>query len=284
MNARVKLTELSKLFESHAVEDHAKEAEALIIETLRINKSKLYTSDIELSDSEAVRIDSYAARRIKGEPLQYIIGHVELYGLKINVGKGVLIPRPETELLADETVKLLRQDMLHIDGQLAVLDLCSGSGFLALAIAMEFPDATVLGIDLSETAVMYSLKNAEENRVHNVRFLHDDLFAPVAGMKFHCIVSNPPYIRSGDIAGLQREIRDYEPAEALDGGGDGLDFYRRIFTQASEYLKGNGLLMLEIGHDQAEDIHGLAVNNGFSDVRFIRDYSGIKRIFVGRPG
>ena len=299
-----KLRDVAALLEAHLIEDPVKEAEGLITEALLIDKARLYTSDIEIPDELSKRIDSFVERRSKGEPLQYIIGHVEFCGLKINVGKGVLIPRPETELLAEETIKAVMSYELEVMSRnksgsgesgrtetlpithhpvpITILDLCTGSGCIALALAKHYPDAVVVGTDRSRAAVEYSVRNAEENNILNVSFIKGDLFDAVKGIEFDLIVSNPPYVRREEIKTLQREVKDYEPLEALDGGPDGLDFYRRIFKEAPGYLKRDGLLILEMGYDQAGDINKLAINSGFGDISFIKDYAGIDRIFTGR--
>jgi release factor glutamine methyltransferase len=276
-----KLKKVVAFLESKGIEDGAKEAEILIIEALKINKSKLYSSDSEISEEASKKIDSLAVRRAHREPLQYIIGYVEFYGLRINVGRGVLIPRPETELLVDETIKQLKERFTIHDSRLTVLDLCTGSGCIAIAIAKHLPDAIIFGIDKSETAINYAAKNALENNTMNVHFVVGDLFEPIGKERFSCIVSNPPYIRRTDMQNLQREIRDYEPVDALNGGKDGLDFYRRIIKESLHRLKNDGVVILEIGHDQSGDIEQIAAAAGINNISFIRDYAGIKRIFIG---
>ncbi len=290
MTAIDKLKEVSAFLESKGIEDAAKEAEILITETLHIDKSKLYTGSLEISEDTSKQIDALASRRASGEPIQYIIGHVDFYGLKINVGKGVLIPRPETELLVEEAIKLVRSQKPEARSQrIRILDLCTGSGCIAIALARHLPDADVYGVDKSDTAIHYATRNATENDVRNVHFIKGDLFEPITAHCslftvhcFDCIVSNPPYIKTGDIQNLQREIKDYEPVDALNGGEDGLDFYRRIFENAHKFLKENGIIIFEIGHDQADDVEKIAMNAGFKNVTFIKDYAGIKRIFIGR--
>lgn len=325
MTAIDKLKEVSYFLESKGIEDSAKEAEILITETLHIDKSKLYTGSLEISDEASRYIDSLAERRADGEPIQYIIGYVDFYGLKINVGRGVLIPRPETELLVEETIKIIEIEIKRIRGledkktkffnlttshplsfltsELLMLDLCTGSGCIAIALAKHFPDADIYGVDKSDTAIQYATRNAAENNVRNAHFIKGDLFSILCdspesttsiGIRnsgtvpmfavhyFDCIVSNPPYIKTADIHGLQREIKDYEPIEALDGGEDGLYFYRRILKDSPKFLKENGIIILEIGHDQADDVEKIAMNAGFKNVTFIKDYAGIKRIFIGR--
>jgi len=288
MTAIDKLKEVAAFLKYRGIEDSAKEAEILITETLHIDKSKLYTDSLEISEDTLKQIDALTSRRAQGEPIQYIIGHVDFYGMKINVGRGVLIPRPETELLVEEAIKRVKGQ----GSRVKILDLCTGSGCIAIAIAKHFPDADVYGVDKSGTAIQYATRNATENNVRNVHFIKGDLFSiswdspesttPIGKMAFDCIVSNPPYIKTDDIQNLQREIKDYEPVEALDGGKDGLDFYRRILKNASKFLKENGIIILEIGHDQADDMEKIAMNAGFKNVTFIKDYAGIKRIFIGR--
>ncbi|GER93605.1 protein-(glutamine-N5) methyltransferase, release factor-specific [hot springs metagenome] len=281
MNAINKLKEISAFLGSKGIEDAVKDAEILITETLHISKSKLYSGDLEISEATSKQIDALTSRLAGGEPLQYIIGHVNFYGLKINVGRGVLIPRPETELLVEEAIKQLKEFMTFTP-KFTVLDLCTGSGCIAITLAKHFPDADVYGIDKSNTAIEYAVRNAVENNIKNVHFIKGDLFKPVDNMVFDCIVSNPPYIKTDDIQSLQKEIKDYEPIDALDGGADGLDFYRMILKNAPKFLKENGIIILEIGYNQADDVKNIAMNANFRNVIFIKDYSGVKRIFIGR--
>ena len=279
MTALDKLRELSQLFEKAGITNPAKEAETLLTETLNITTVTLhaYTPELDISMSE--KLDSLAGRRINGEPMQYVIGHVEFLGLSIHVGKGVLIPRPETELLAEEAVNIIRAQQA---APLRIMDLCTGSGCIALALAKAFPQACVYGVDRWADALHYAGRNAERNKIDNAHFLEGDLFTPLKGYaRYNCIISNPPYIRSSDIRGLQREIKDHEPIEALDGGPDGLNFYRRILNEAPAYLEDFGIVILEIGMDQSQDIRDLALLNGFAGIRFVKDYAGIERIFVG---
>jgi release factor glutamine methyltransferase len=305
MTAIDKLKEVAAFLKYRGIEDSAKEAEMLITETLKKElkvesyelgvKEKIYAGSIELSDEISGLIDSFAARRANGEPIQYIIGHVDFYGLRINVGRGVLIPRPETELLVEETIKLLKETppipplVRGGKGRVKVLDLCTGSGCITIALAKHFPDSIVYGIDKSDAAIEYAVRNANENNIKNVYFIKGNLFEPVTvhgsqltARYFDCIVSNPPYIKTADIQRLQKEIKDYEPVEALDGGEDGLNFYRKILNRAGDYLNERGVIILEIGFGQADDVLLIARSAGFSDIRFIEDYAGIKRVCVIR--
>ena len=290
MDAIAKMKEVTMLFEQRGIEDPAREAEMLITGLLDIDRAGLYTYRTEIQEDRAQHIDELAVRRTRGEPIQYLIGYVPFYGLKIHVGSGVLIPRPETELLVEEVVKAVEHQAAcvarkRINEKLTILDLCTGSGCIALSIARHFPGAIVYGVDASEAAMVYATQNALANDVPNVCFKLGDLFEPVNTLHFDCIVSNPPYVRHDEIKTLQREIREHEPISALDGGRDGLDFYRKIFRDAPAYLKGNGSIMLEIGFGQSAAIRALALGAGFTQLHFIKDFAGIERIFTAKlPG
>ncbi|MBI4685630.1 MAG: peptide chain release factor N(5)-glutamine methyltransferase [Nitrospirae bacterium] len=293
-----KLKEVSAFLKSQGIEDAAKEAEILIIETLRINKSKLYAGSFEISEDESKQIDALASRRAHREPLQYILGYVDFCGLKIKVGPGVLVPRPETELMVEEITKRFKVQGLR----LKILDLCTGSGCLALAIAKHFSQSKVYGTDISGDALRYARENAETNEIRNVTFLRGSLFEPIKKLftihyspfTFDVIVSNPPYIKTTDIPNLQPEINKWEPRNALDGGEDGLTYYRTILSKALKYLTpscpplprggwGGGVIFLEIGEGQAEEVSVIAMQNGFCNISVIKDYAGIERIIVCCP-
>ncbi len=295
MTAIDKLKEVSAFLKSKGIEDAAKESEIILTHCLDIDKTVLYRDNPVLSEDNIKSIDKILGRRAQREPLQYILGNVEFYGLKIKVGQGVLIPRPETELLAEEVIRLFT---VHCS-PFTVLDLCTGSGCLALAIAKRFPDAHVYGTDISRDAIRYAKENAELNAIRNVTFLKGSLFEPIkqlvtrhssllpvrctqTGVTFDVIVSNPPYIRSGDMPNLQPEINKWEPRNALDGGENGLSYYRTILSEARGYLMISGVIFIEIGEGQAEEVSGIAMQNGFWNVSVIRDYAGIERIIAAR--
>jgi release factor glutamine methyltransferase len=276
VTALEKLREISQLFSEAGLEDPAKEATTIITEALQIGKTDFYTNTRTLDENISKRIDTFAIRRIQGEPLQYIIGHILFYGLTIHVGKGVLIPRPETELLVEETIRIMKQRK----PPQTVLDLCTGTGCIALALAKEYPQAKIYGVDRSTSALSYAIRNARGNEIDNATFMEGDLFSIFGNdVKFDCIISNPPYVRRADIPRLQREI-GYEPVEALDGGDDGLDYYRIIIKDAPRHLNSSGVMVLEIGFDQADDIQRIAEYNGYKNITFLKDYAGIRRIFV----
>ena len=276
IRALMALPSLVRTLRASGIDNADKEAETLLLHTLNITKSALWRDDPLLDGNAQSTLARLVERRGSREPLQYILGSVDFMGIRIEVGPGVLIPRPETELMCEEAIR-------HLSGldQPQVLDLCTGSGCIALAIAHAVPTSTVTGVDISPEALAYARGNAEANAVGNVRMLEGNLYAPVHGMRFDLIVSNPPYIRSAEIAMTQPEIRHWEPVAALDGGPDGLDAYREILSGAACHLNGSGLVMLELGAGQAGDVGAIArATKALKDIRVLNDYAGIERIGV----
>ena len=291
MRALDKLKEAKGLLERSNIEDAAREAEMIIAHCLMIDIVKIYRDNPEITGDLMRKIDKLMERRAEREPMQYIVGLVEFLGLKIGVGQGVLVPRPETELLAEEAIKTVKRELIggrsmsaHASQftSLRFLDLCTGSGCLALSLALAFPGAQVYGTDTSEDALHYAQENAELNNIKNVIFMKGPLFEPVKGVTFDLVVSNPPYIRSKDIDDLQPEIRNWEPRDALDGGEDGLDYYRAIIPVIKNYLRHGGVLVLELGMNQAASVKHMAEDAGVRDTGFVKDYAGIDRIFIAK--
>jgi len=317
MRALDKLKEATGFLNKYGIEDAVREAEIILAHCLEIDKTVFFRDNPVISEDEIKKVDEFLKRRSRREPLQYILGYVDFYGLKIKVGKGVLIPRPETELLAEVAIKVIRSQRINLSiptgnpplppfskggmegfekggtggitnsslvtrhSSLSVLDLCTGSGCLALALAMKFPDAQVYGTDISEVAIRYAKENAKPNCINNVTFLKGNLFEPIAQLvTFNLIVSNPPYIKRDDIKNLQPEIKEWEPVEALDGGEDGLDYYRAVIPKAKDYLKDGSNLMLELGISQADAVRKFAEQAGFVNISLIKDYAGIERIII----
>jgi release factor glutamine methyltransferase len=207
-----------------------------------------------------------AVERLTGRPLWYVLGSCDFYGYEVKVDERALIPRPETEELVDLAIK-------EVDGSSAVLDLCTGSGAIALVINKK-TGATVTASDISEDALSLARENFKKHGVEIIT-VKSDIFENIGG-KFDLIVSNPPYIKSTDIDGLQKEVKDFEPVLALDGGEDGLNFYRIIAREAKSRLVPNGKLLLEVGIGQAEDVKALLEVD--YHVEIIKDLSGIERI------
>ncbi|MBI4653991.1 MAG: peptide chain release factor N(5)-glutamine methyltransferase [Nitrospirae bacterium] len=299
MNTLNILDKVTKTLKCHGVEYAQKEAKALIKEGLNISDVEIYRDNSECNEEQLSIIEEMLKRRVSREPLQYVLGYEEFLGLRILVGQGVLIPRPETELMAEQAVKTVKSEKLKVKSyedknsslithhsSLNILDLCTGSGCLALAIAKAFPDAQVYGADISEVAVMYAKENARLNYMNNVTFLKGDLFEPIKKfltsqfslLTFDLIISNPPYIKTADIKTLQPEVRDWEPVIALDGGEDGLNIYRELIPAAKVFLKDNGILMLEMDLGQAGEITKMLKSSGYTEIEIIKDYAGIERV------
>jgi len=286
MKAIEKIKEVTGILVPCGIESAEREAELMIRFGLHIDPVKLYKENPDLDKKDERIIQQMVIRRTEHEPLQYILGSVDFMGLQLEVDKGVLIPRPETELMAEFAIKTVtNRNSLPVTRypSLNILDLCTGSGCLALAIAKEFPESEVIGCDDSEAALKIAEKNAEMNMIENVTFIKGDLFKPVSNEdSFDMIISNPPYIRTEEIQGLQPEVRDWEPFKALDGGADGLDYYRLIIPESTHYIKDNGIVMFEHGDGQSDHIAALFDKAGFEGLKMIKDYSGKERIIQAR--
>jgi len=258
------------------VENSRLEAEWLLCEALGLDRVGLYVNfDKPLSDSELSACRALVARRARREPLQYILGSQDFYGLDFEVIPGVLIPRHDTETLVEEAVK-------RCPAGATILDIGVGSGCIAVALAKSRPDAQINGVDFSPKALELAQRNADRHGV-TVTLLQGSLFEPFVGRKFDLIVSNPPYIPTADLAGLQPEVRDYEPREALDGGADGLDYYRCIIPAAPGFLVHDGWLLLEVGIGEAPDVLEIFSTTGmFHELFSACDAGGVDRVVGGR--
>ncbi|MGI5854382.1 MAG: peptide chain release factor N(5)-glutamine methyltransferase [Bacillota bacterium] len=312
--------------EDAGIEGARREAELLLAFTLGIRREDLYLMNFQTEvagdgDASIARFRTAVARRVAREPLAYITGVKEFYGLTFTVDQRVLIPRPETELLVElclEQLKLRSQEPLLREQcqtskcdrrrSIVVADICTGSGAVGIAVAVNQPDVIVLASDISAAALAVATGNAQRHGVSDrIIFAQGDLFAPwqrlssrtrldhatldrvtldcatldCAGMDV--ILCNPPYIPQDDIAILQPEIRDYEPRQALEAGPDGLSFYRRIFSEAGAFLNQNGLLLAEIGDGQQDAVLHIAQENGWKAVT-VPDLAGIARVVTARRG
>ena len=216
-------------------------------------------------------------RRIKGEPLQYILGEWEFYGMKLFVGKGVLIPRPETELLVDTVLDWCRNREIH-----HIIDLCTGSGCIALALKKHLPDVKVSAVDTSQQALEYARKNAEYHHLE-IAFHHADVLNPNFAEQFQdadIIVSNPPYLTDSEMQELQTEVR-HEPALALSGGADGLHYYQTVTNLWKTALRSGGLLAYEIGWQQGDSVMNILKSHDFGNIQVFQDYEHRDRVVTG---
>lgn len=258
--------ELKTLFRESGIDES--DAEWLVSVKTGVARSELSACDTMLVPSRVAEMDAVAGERLAGKPLWYILGDTEFYGYKIKVDGRVLIPRPETELLAEMAVKSVEEGD-------KVLDLCTGSGCIAIAVRKEVKDKeiSVVAADISAGALEVAAQNAKDNAA-DIKFIESDLFSNIRG-KFNLIVCNPPYVRRSDIAGLAKEVKDHEPLSALDGGEDGLDFYRRLAAEAPKHLVRGGTLLMECGIGQAQAI--VKLFGKFDYTMVSRDYNDVER-------
>ncbi|HIQ42041.1 MAG TPA: peptide chain release factor N(5)-glutamine methyltransferase [Pseudomonas oleovorans] len=252
------------------------DAELLLAAALGKPRSYLRTwPERELAADQLGLFQSHLQRRRQGEPVAYILGHQGFWSLDLEVAPHTLIPRPDTELLVESALALLPATPL------AALDLGTGTGAIALALASERPGWQVTGVDRVEDAVALAERNRQRLQLDNVRFLHSHWFSALAGQRYGLILSNPPYIRAGDRHLDQGDVR-FEPSSALVAGADGLDDIRAIIQAAPQYLLAGGWLLLEHGFDQAEAVRELLATAGFSEAHSRRDLGGHERISLGR--
>ena len=268
-NAGVESSEFeAKLIVAHCAERSREELLAM---------GKIFATDINIRR----KIDESLERRLKGEPLAYVLGEWEFYSLPLIINENVLIPRIDTELLAQETISLLKRKVW----QTRMLDLCCGSGCIGLAVAANVPNCRIVMIDSSEKALAVCRQNMIKTNLsrHITAMDADILIKPPAILgEFDVIVSNPPYIPTGDIDSLDSSVKDYEPVIALDGGEDGLEYFHAIARDWKDLLKKGGHLVFECGEGQAAAVRYIMKQNGFTDIKTFKDTLGIERVITGR--
>ena len=238
----------------------------------------LLNLDRELSEEEETEFTTYIEERLNNRPIAYIVGNREFMALDFFVKEGVLIPRPDTEILVEEVIELCKDK-----GEINILDIGTGSGAITVSLANYLPQAKITSVDISEIALEVGRINAENNNVKDrIDFIKSNLFENISiDKKFDVIVSNPPYIRRDVIETLDKQVKDYEPYTALEGGEDGLDFYRNITKEGKKHLKENGILAYEVGHDQSEDVSKLMMIDGYTNIYKKKDLQGIDRVVIG---
>lgn len=271
----------SEDFEKRKFASPRLDAELLLAHVLGVDRVRLILDAARpLSEQELQAYRELIKRRRRGEPVAYLRGQREFYGRSFRVDRRVLVPRPETELLVEVALTRTRPRSLY--GR--ALDLCTGSGCVATTFARERRTWRVTGSDISEAALQVARENALRlGAIYNTDFVQGDLFEAVATLaRFELITANAPYIPHADIAGLDSDVRDFEPKLALDGGDDGLMLIRRIVEQAPSHLNPGGILVLEVGHDQAPRVADLLQARGFAAVQTQKDYGGHQRIVSGR--
>ena len=273
-----------------SVESPRLQAELLLAHVLKLPRMKLYLNfERALTDAETNSFRELVKRRAQREPLQHILGSTSFCGLEIAVNRSVLVPRPETELLAELGWQFLLESTLQCvpareqpEGWTpTALDFGTGSGCIAIALAVKVPDARIVALDVSPEALEMAKQNAARHNVANrVDFLQSNDFQPQC--LFDLVVSNPPYIPSAEIETLEPEVRDYDPRGALDGGADGLDFYRRLARQARGWLKPSGKIMLEFGEGQADSIRRIFETENWIVEAIREDYTHRQRILIAK--
>jgi len=259
------------------------DAEVLLSHIMSRDRAWLFTHIHDTLDDETRRVfESTVERRAKREPLQYIIGKQEFWGLDFIVTPDVLIPRPETELVVESALKIIKS----MNQQVTIVDLCTGSGCIAISLAKELKAARVFAVDKSDKALTIAKENARKHGVSDcIRFLEGDLFQPLEMLDIRggvdIIVSNPPYVQSGASDTLQPEVRDFEPAMALFAGPQGTEMHRKIIAGAPAYLKQHGALIMEMGLGQAKFLTKMAQEAGsYGAPEILKDLAGIERVIV----
>lgn len=268
------LTDGAKMLTQAGIDEAELDAGYILEYITGLNSAQyfIHSEDI-IEKNKAEEFFRLIERRSKRIPLSYVIGTRDFFGLTFKVDENVLIPEQETELLVEEVIK-------HSEGK-SVLDMCTGSGCIAISIALFGKPSKVAASDISEKALEVARENAKSLKAGEISFIQGDMFENVTD-KFDIIVSNPPYIETGEIDELMPEVRDYIPRLALDGDIDGLKFYRIISKEAVKKLNKNGRIFYEIGYNQSRAVASILLENGFTDVKIMKDYSGLDRIVMAK--
>ena len=252
--------EYKKILKENNFETYSLDVEVLLMNVTGFSKIQLYlNTDYTLKTEEYEKFKKFFNRRLKNEPIAYIIEKCEFMGMDFLLNNHTLIPRPDTEILVENA-----------------LDIGTGSGAIAISLA-KYCNINVTALDINNEAIEMAKKNASMNKVKNIEFIQSDIFEKINN-KYDIIVSNPPYIKTEDIKTLEKNVKDYEPILALDGGKSGLIFYEKITNNAIKYLNKNGYLMFEIGYDQAKEVKNIMENNNFYNITVLKDLSGLDRV------
>ncbi len=290
MNIKEFLLYATETLKNSDIETPALEAGVMLCHVLKCGRAYLYThNDRVLRQDELEELEAFLQKRAANVPLQYLLGETEFMSLTFKVSPAVLIPRQDTEILAEKCIELLR-DRIKLSNEensiirsVKILDMCTGSGCIAVSIAHYCPESRVVACDVSRSALEVAKSNSERAGVQNrLEFRCGDLFEVLDGEeRFELIVSNPPYIETETVSGLQTEVRDHEPYIALDGGADGLNFYRKIVAEAPKFLIRGGHLAFEIGYNQAESVSRL-MEKDFEEITVLKDLGGNDRVVYGK--
>ncbi|WP_317367887.1 peptide chain release factor N(5)-glutamine methyltransferase [uncultured Tyzzerella sp.] len=278
MSKKIKdmLIEYKKILKDNNFDTYYLDVEVLLMAVTNFNKTQLYlNSDYVLKEEEIKKFENFFNRRLKNEPIAYIIGKCEFMGMDFLLNNHTLIPRPDTEILVEKTIEIIKEYKFK-----TVLDIGTGSGAIAISLA-NYCNINIDALDVNDKALDMAKKNAKLNNVKNINFIQSNIFENVTN-KYDIIVSNPPYIKTEIIKTLETNVKDYEPMLALDGGNSGLIFYEKITNNAFKYLNKNGYLLFEIGHDQAEEVKQIMEINNFCNITVLKDLSGLDRVVFGK--
>ena len=276
MNALEVIKFGSNLLKEKKISSCILDSEILLSKTLRQTREDILINlDQKINTKSILVFKEYLQRRSNNEPMAYILGEKEFWSKKFYVNKGTLIPRPETELLVDEILKIYNEK------KISILDIGTGSGCIIISILNSLKNSNGIGIDISKNAILTAKRNALKYKVNKrVKFLNKS-FKDIFSKKFDLIVSNPPYIDTKDIKNLSDDIKRYEPRIALDGGNDGLDLIKKIIYKSRNILKLNGMLALEIGNEQIKKVSKILIDNNFRIKHFIKDYkTNVRCVFA----
>ena len=274
MNVKEAVQEVRKKLAENNIDTPLLDAQLIVGNAADMTRVQILTyPDKKLNENEICKINEMCSERIKHKPMQYILGVCEFMGLNFNVNSYTLIPRGDTEILVERAIEIVKRNNYN-----SVLDIGTGSGAIAISMA-KYTDADISAVDISEGALKTAIENGRNNGV-NVNFFISDLFSKV-NEKYDIILSNPPYIEKDVIETLEPDVKDYEPLSALDGGNDGLDFYRRIINEIDSYLNKKGCVIFEIGYNQGDKVSKLLFERGFVNISVEKDLSGLDRVVIG---
>lgn len=274
MNVKKAVQEVRKKLAENNIDTPLLDAQLIVGKAADMTRVQILTyPDKILEENEICKINEMCCERIKRKPMQYILGVCEFMGLNFKVNPYTLIPRGDTEILVEKAIEIVERN-----NYASVLDIGTGSGAIAISMA-KYTNADVDAVDIAECALDTAMENAGENKV-NVNFFTSDLFSNV-NRKYDIILSNPPYIERDVIKTLEPDVKNYEPISALDGGKDGLDFYRRIICDIDRYLNKKGCVIFEIGYNQGDNVSNLLRENGFGNIAVEKDLSGLDRVVIG---
>lgn len=269
------LIKYKKILKENNFDTYSLDVELLLMEVTGFSKSKLYTNtEYVLKEEELEKFLNLFNRRLKCEPIAYILGKCEFMGMDFLLDNNTLIPRPDTEILVEKAIDIINKNKFK-----NVIDIGTGSGAIAISLG-KYCNINIDGVDINEKALIVAQKNSEINKIKNINFIQSDIFSKV-DKKYDVIISNPPYIKTDEIKSLEKNVKDYEPLLALDGGENGLIFYENIVNNSKKYLKDKGYLMFEIGYEQANDVKKMMEDNNFYNITVLKDLSGLDRVIYG---